>query len=94
MVDADVGPAEPVDGLLGIADDEERARTDAATLVRGEVEEKVGLQRIGVLDLVGADVAEAVLVVAADLRAVADEGAGLDQQVEESSAPAFCLRRS
>ena len=52
-------------------------------LVGGEGEQQVGLQRIGVLELVHEDEAEPLLELAPHLRVVAHEGAGAHQQVEK-----------
>ena len=76
LVDGDVGAAEAVDALLGVADHEELARgeADAAPVrggglgrgVLGQEEGDLGLQRVGVLELVHQDEVEALLEVAAD----------------------------
>ena len=74
LVDRDVGAAEAVDRLLGVADDEELARLQAAAApvgrglplrVLGQEERDLGLQRVGVLELVHQDEVEAPLEVAA-----------------------------
>ena len=73
-IDADVGAAEPVDRLLGVADDEEaagdgddaRASRPASGSADGEQQQDLRLQRIGVLELVDEDVREARLEPAAD----------------------------
>ena len=100
QVQGDVGPAEPVDGLLRIADEEE------GTGVWGEVagveggvdrgvrvsqqEGKLELERVGVLKLVEQDAA--VPLVEGCPHGVADDGvgeqvAGDDQQVVEDQGP-------
>ena len=76
FVDGDVGAAEAVDALLGIADHEELAggQTDVAPVpgrrlglrVLGQQEGDLGLQRVGVLELVHEDEIEALLEVATD----------------------------
>ena len=91
-VDADIGSAEPVDRLLRIAHDEERARPHPSVhrrrvvirvVGRGEEQQQLRLQRVGVLELVHEQVAEAPLEVAPYLGVVAHEVARLDEQVEE-----------
>ena len=64
LVERDVGAAEAVDRLLRIADQEELAgrRPHAPPvalggIVGGEEEQQLGLQRIGVLELVDEEVA-------------------------------------
>ena len=97
-VDADVGAPEAIDRLLGIADQEQRAgpRPDPAPVglgivVGGEQQQDLGLQRIGVLELVHEDPLEAGLEAAPHLGVVADEIARAEQQIEEveraASAP-------
>ena len=74
VVDRDVGAAEAVDGLLGVADDEELAGLQAAAApvfrrlpfrVLGQEERELRLEGVGVLELVHEDVVEAPLEVAA-----------------------------
>ena len=67
-IGAHFGAAEAIDGLLGVADQEERARTDLETSPLGrcriswglaaQAPEDLRLQRIGVLELVDEDVGE------------------------------------
>src|SRR5665647_3391690 len=68
VVEGDVGAPEAVDGLLGIADHEELARLEdhvapvgGQRLAFAEQEDDLGLQRIGVLELVDQQVPEALL---------------------------------
>ena len=90
LVDADVGAAEPVDRLLGVADDEQLARRgpDGAPvglvrIVRREQQQDLGLQRIGVLELVDEQVREPLLERRAHVAAVAHDVARAHEQVEE-----------
>ena len=89
-VDRDVGAAEAVDRLLRIADDEEaagdgrdRAPVGCGGIVGGEQQQDLGLQRVGVLELVDEDVREALLEAAPHGSSLRDEVARLEQQVEE-----------
>ena len=91
-IDADVGAAEAIDRLLRVADDEECPRTHGEVEIRHlgaglavgrQAHEQLGLQRIGVLELVDQQVAEASLEVMAHVGVIADEIAGANQQVEE-----------
>ena len=89
-IDADVGAAEAVDRLLRIADDEQLARprpgaspVRLGVVVGGEQQQDLGLQRIGVLELVDEDVLEARLEAPADAGVVAHEIARAEQQIEE-----------
>ena len=88
VVDRDVGAAEAVDRLLGIADHEQLAvhRAQPAPLpdvfgVARQVKRELDLDRVGVLELVDQDRPEALAEVVADLGAVADEVARPDDQV-------------
>ncbi len=101
-VDADVGAAKAVDRLLGIADDEEpaganrqiqRVAGEAVGLGSGEHPQQVGLKRIGVLELVDENEAEAGLKLAAHRRHIADQVARADQQVEKVERAGACLPR-
>ncbi|MFN7977839.1 MAG: hypothetical protein U0P30_06855 [Vicinamibacterales bacterium] len=91
-IDADVGATEAIDRLLGVADDEERARPCSEIQVRHvgpgvaigrQAHQQLGLQWIGILELVDQQVAEALLEIAAHVGVVAHEIACPDQQVEE-----------
>ncbi len=89
-IDRDVGAAEPVDRLLGIADDEEAAGqrlrlapVGLARIVGGEEQEDLGLQRIGVLELVDEDALEAALEALAHPPVVAHQVARDEQQIEK-----------
>ena len=59
------------------------SRPGRSRLVGGQPHQQLGLQRIGVLELVDQQVAEAALEVVADVRVVAHQVAGPDQKVEE-----------
>ena len=90
-VGADIGAAEAIDRLLGIADQEERARPDpepgpvviAIDRLAAQPPEDFGLQRIGVLELIDEDMREALSQRAPDIVMVAQQIArGEDQIVE------------
>ena len=90
-IGADIGAAEAIDRLLGIADQEERARPDAEPgpvvvaidRLAAKPPEDLGLQGIGVLELVDEDVGETLPERAADVVMVAQQIArGEDQIVE------------
>ena len=62
VVDLDVGATEAVDRLLRVADDEQLARhgphgtpVPLGGIVRGQQQQELGLERIGVLELVDED---------------------------------------
>ncbi len=89
VVHGDVGAPEAVDGLLRVADERQLAvgeqppRPSArARLPLAEEEDDLGLERIGVLELVDEDVVEQPLVLAATPVVVDQEVAELDQQIE------------
>ena len=89
-VDADVGAPEAVDRLLRIADEEQRARprpdlppVGLVGIVGGEQQQDLGLQRIGVLELVDEDAREARLEAAPHAGVVAHQIARAEQQIEE-----------
>jgi hypothetical protein len=98
FVDGDVGTSEAVDRLLGVAHDEELPGDgdDLAPLAdlrirRGQEQQDLGLQRVGVLELVDEEVAEALLEPRPHLRVVAHQIARPQQQVEEVEATAATL---
>ncbi len=106
LVDRDVGAAEAVDALLGVADDEELAGLRggrraspwpwARLLVLGQEEGDLGLQGVGVLELVDQDVVEALLEVAADREVSGQDVAGLQEEVgvvDDGAFVACGLRR-
>ncbi len=89
-IDRDVGAAEAIDRLLGIADDEETAGlrlrlppVGLARIVGGEQQQDLGLQRIGVLELVDEDALEAALEALAHAPVVAHQVACDEQQIEK-----------
>ena len=93
-VGADVGPAEAVDGLLGIADDEKRPRpglhfapvnrADAIGVRRaGQEHHDLGLQRVGILELVDEQVRQPFAERPPDLGIVAQQVTRAQQQVHE-----------
>ena len=97
-VHADVRPPEPVDRLLGVADDEQlaRRRPNPAPVPLGRVagrqqQDDLRLQGVGVLELVDEDAGEAPLEVGADRVVVAHQIARLDQQVDEVEAAGVAL---
>ena len=89
LVDADVGAAEAVDGLFGVADDEEFAGGGAcgAPVVGifggGEQQDEFGLERVGVLEFVDQQGFEAPAEVLAGAGMVANQVAGVEQEVVE-----------
>ena len=90
LVERDVGAPEPVDGLLRITDDEELssyragpAEVPLERVVRRQQQQNLGLQRVGVLELVDEEVGEATLELAPHAVVVADEITREDQQVEK-----------
>ena len=89
LVDADVGASEAVDGLFGVADDEQFAgRGLCCTPVvgvfdGGEQQDEFGLERVGVLEFVDQQCFEAPAEVLAGAGAVADQVAGVEQEVVE-----------
>ena len=87
-VRADVGAAEPIDGLLRIADDEEPAGH-----VVGQEQEDLRLNRIGVLKLVDEDPRELLLQVMADAVVGPDEIPRARQQVGEIERAGRFLER-
>ena len=98
-VDADVGAAEPVDRLLRVADEEQRAGARArappvglAVVVGREQQQDLRLERIGVLELVDEDPLEARLESAPHLCVVAHEVARAEQQIEEVERAAASLQ--
>jgi hypothetical protein len=90
LISPHVGAAETIDGLLGIAHDEELARRGHDVLPaadrrvrRRQQEHDLRLQRVGVLELVDEDVREAALEIGAHLATVAHEIARSQQEVDE-----------
>src|SRR5262249_38718541 len=87
FVDSDVSAPEPVNRLLRVANQEEltgnrlgRAPVRLTRIVGGEQEKDLGLERIGVLELVDEEVGEALLQLVADSGIIADEIARLDEE--------------
>ena len=90
LVQPDVGAPEAIDRLLRIAHQEELAGygSDAAPvpfgrIAGGEQEQQLGLERIGVLELVDEEMAPARLQAAAHARVVAHQVACPQQQIDE-----------
>ena len=88
LVERDVGPPKTVDRLLRVADDEERARIgrqlpDVARVRsrRGQEKQELGLERIGVLELVDEEVRETLPEIPSNHRPVAEEIAREEQKV-------------
>ena len=89
----DVGPPEPVDRLLRVADDEQPTghRHELAPVVvlarivgaRGEPHGDLELDRVGVLELVEQDPRVALVEQPADVAALREQPAGEDEQVVE-----------
>ncbi len=98
LIRPDVGPPEPVDRLLRVADDEELARHGCDVLPprlpgvgRRKQQQQLGLERIGILELVDEDPLEALLEMPPHLRIVPDQVARAEQQVEEVERAARVL---
>ena len=98
---SDVGAAEAIDRLLRIADDEQLAGNGRDVLparlvriVRRQQQQQLGLQRIGVLELVDEDPREARLEVPPHVRVVAHQIARAQQQIEEVERAVARLQRS
>ena len=90
VVEGDVGAAEAVDGLLRVADHEELAGLElhlpprrGARLALAEVEDDLRLQRVGVLELVDEEVAEAPLKGAAGVEIGREQVAQAAEEVGE-----------
>ena len=89
LVDADVGASEAVDGLFGVADDEEfagrglRGAPVVGVFGGGEQQDEFGLERVGVLEFVDQQGFEAPAEVLAGAGVVADQVAGVEQEVVE-----------
>ena len=99
LIESHIGAPEPVYRLLRIADQEEFAGNRAGSLpvrlvgvVGGEQEENLGLERIGVLELVDEKVSEALLQLVTDSDIIANEITCLDEEVEEIEAPRLALQ--
>ena len=82
LVGLDVGPAEPVDALLRVADDEEAPRRRALR----EAQDHLELERVGVLELVDQEVPDPALEVPPHVRPVTHEVSRPQEQVEEVEA--------
>ena len=98
-VDPDVGAAEAVDRLLRIADDEElprrgddRAPVALGRILRRQQEQNLGLERIGVLELVDEDPRVSPLRRGTDVVVAADQVSRPQQEVDEVEAPRLRLR--
>ena len=90
LIGFDVGPPEAIDRLFRIADDEQLAgnRCDPppvafGRIVGGQQQQDLGLQRVGVLELVDEDMREPRLERPADARVLRQQIAGAQQQVDE-----------
>ena len=87
---ADVGPAEAINRLLRIADDEEttgnrdsRAPVGVGGIGGGKQQQNLGLERIRVLEFVDEQMRETRLEPSPYRLVAFDQSAGLEQQVEE-----------
>jgi hypothetical protein len=99
LVDSDVRTAEAVDRLLGITNQEQlpRNRTDIAPIglariVGGEQQEDLGLQWVGILELVDEEVGKSLLQLGANAAVVSNEVARLDEEIEEIEAAGASLQ--
>ena len=93
LVDSDVRTAEAVDRLLGITNQEQLswdgtdiAPIGLARIVGGEQQKDLGLERVGILELVDEEVGKALLQLGANAAVVSNEVARLDQEIEEIEA--------
>ena len=93
FIDRHVRATKAIDGLLRIADQEERARrrdrrspVGLLGILRSEQHQDLGLKRIRVLELVDEEMGEASLQVATHGCVVAEQVAGAQQQVDEVEA--------
>ena len=93
LVDSDVRTAEAVDRLLGITNQEQLswngpdiAPIGLVSIVGGEQQEDLGLEWVGILELVDEEVGKALLQLGANAVVVSNEVARLDQEIEEIEA--------
>ncbi len=98
LVERDVGAAEAIDRLLGVAHDKQFAGEWAhampiglGAIGGGEQQQDFRLQRIGILELVDEDMADALLQLGTHGGAVAHEIARDQQQVDEVEHPGALL---
>ncbi len=98
LVERYVGASEAVDRLLRIADKKQLAGNGAdsppvcaAGIVGGKQKQDLGLEGIGVLKLVDEKVGEALLQVTTHAGVIANEVAGLDEEVQKIEPPGFRL---
>ena len=98
LIERDVGAPEAVDRLLRIADKKELAGNGAdsapvcvAVIVGGKQKKDLGLEGIGVLELVDEEVGEALLQLTTHAGIIANEVAGLDKEVQKIEPPRFRL---
>ena len=99
LVDSNVRAAKAVDRLLRITNQEQLSRngTDIApiglaSIIGGEQEEDLGLERVGILELVDEEVSEALLQLGANAAVVSNEIARLDQEIEEIETTGVSLQ--
>ena len=90
VIGPDIGPPEPVNRLLRVADDEELARHRSDVLParlagvgRRQEQQQIGLERIRILELVDEDPLEVLLEMPPHLRIVPQQVARAKQEVEE-----------
>ena len=90
LVESHIGAPESIDRLLRIADQKELAADGSdstpvclARVIGGKQQEYFRLERIGVLELVHEEMAEAPLQLAANNGIVPDQIARLDEKIEE-----------
>ena len=100
LIGLDVGAAESVNRLLGIADEKQLARhrlhatpVALSRIVGGEQQKNFRLQRIGVLELVDEQMGEARLKGPSHLRMAGEQIAGAEQKIDkiECARPALEL---
>ena len=98
LIECDVSASEAVDGLLRIADEKQLAGDGAdsapicaAWIVGGKQKEDLGLEGISVLELVDEEVGEALLQLMTHAGIIANEVAGLNEEVQKIEPPRFGL---
>ena len=98
-IDSHVSATETINRLFGVADQEQFPRNRSSfapvrlsRITGGQQQQNLGLQRIGVLELIDEDSFEALLKARPHLRIIPDEISCLEQKVEkvESAGLGFC----
>jgi hypothetical protein len=99
LINRYISAPEPVDGLLGVTDQEQLAghRCDIepialSGIVGRQKQEKLGLDRVRILKLVDKVMTEAPLQLLTHRRVAANQIASLDKQVEKIEPATTCLQ--